>query len=202
MSVKQEAVNGAFSRDSFSQRSFLTLLLLTDWMEYTHTYFQRTVFSGDCKSWYKRGLARAYAFPNVARIISLTLCLTAPAGGPVVGLWPGSVLMAIETLDNPRWEDWTYTTNSGNRFGWCGNGWSQTELAGGDTGASPQHSFPAQSRGSPIPLTLTASQPIISTTSTILLFPFSAYLGPVALRLRVVTTFPLPLSAQLDDALL
>ncbi|GAA6008727.1 flavin-containing monooxygenase [Rhodotorula paludigena] len=93
MSVKQEAVN--------------------DWMEYTHTYFQRTVFATKCRSWYKRGLEE----------------------GAVVALWPGSALHAVEALEHPRYEDFDYTlaSPSKNRFGWAGNGWTTTELEGGDT---------------------------------------------------------------------
>lgn len=65
MSVKQEAVNGAFSRDSFSQRSFLTLLLLTDWMEYTHTYFQRTVFATVSAPLCSRNLCPCHSSPGL-----------------------------------------------------------------------------------------------------------------------------------------
>ncbi|BGP55503.1 hypothetical protein JCM8202v2_003107 [Rhodotorula sphaerocarpa] len=84
-----------------------------DWMEYVGAYFPTTVFGTKCRSWYKKGLEE----------------------GPVVALWPGSCLHAIETLRHPRWEDFEYTSAArhGNRFGWVGNGWSPTEAAGGDT---------------------------------------------------------------------
>ncbi|GAA5983688.1 hypothetical protein JCM10908_000381 [Rhodotorula pacifica] len=84
-----------------------------DWMEFLAAYFPTTVFGTKCRSWYKKGLEE----------------------GPVVALWPGSCLHAIETLRHPRWEDFDYTTASPqkNRFGWVGNGWSPTEVAGGDT---------------------------------------------------------------------
>ncbi|GEM07200.1 flavin-binding monooxygenase [Rhodotorula toruloides] len=91
MAAKQEAVN--------------------DWQEYVHTYFQKTVFSTKCRSWYKRGLEE----------------------GPVTALWPGSVLHGLGTLANPRWEDFHYTRSNRNRLAWLGNGWSKTELEGGDT---------------------------------------------------------------------
>ncbi|BGO99663.1 hypothetical protein NBRC10513v2_003890 [Rhodotorula toruloides] len=91
MAAKQEAVN--------------------DWQEYVHTYFQKTVFSTKCRSWYKRGLEE----------------------GPVTALWPGSALHAIKTIENPRWEDFEYTHLNKNRLAWLGNGWSKTELEGGDT---------------------------------------------------------------------
>ncbi|GAA6060117.1 hypothetical protein JCM10212_003525 [Sporobolomyces blumeae] len=96
MSVKQEAVD--------------------DFMTYVHTYFQKTVYSEKCRSWYKKGLEE----------------------GPVVALWPGSCLHAIKALKHPRWEDYDYTSSSsqGNRFGWLGSGWSAEEMddsGSGDT---------------------------------------------------------------------
>ncbi|GAA5971502.1 hypothetical protein JCM21900_001678 [Sporobolomyces salmonicolor] len=95
MSPKQEAVN--------------------DFMAYVHTYFQKTVYSEKCRSWYKKGLEE----------------------GPVVALWPGSCLHAIKTLKHPRWEDFDYTfsTPQNNRFAWLGSGWSHEEMEGseGDT---------------------------------------------------------------------
>ncbi|GAA5820474.1 hypothetical protein JCM11251_005640 [Rhodosporidiobolus azoricus] len=86
---------------------------VNDWMEYVHTYFPGTVFGTKCRSWYKKGLEE----------------------GPVVALWPGSALHAAEVLKNPRWEDFDWESGAvqHNRFGWAGNGWSQTEAEGGDT---------------------------------------------------------------------
>ncbi|GAA5900185.1 hypothetical protein JCM5296_001482 [Sporobolomyces johnsonii] len=95
MSAKQEAVN--------------------DFMAYVHTYFQKTVYSEKCRSWYKKGMEE----------------------GPVVALWPGSCLHAIKALKHPRWEDFDYTfsTPQNNRFAWLGSGWSYEEMDGseGDT---------------------------------------------------------------------
>ncbi|GAA5894197.1 flavin-containing monooxygenase [Sporobolomyces salmoneus] len=95
MSVKQEAVD--------------------DFMTFVHTYFQKTVYSEKCRSWYKKGLEE----------------------GPVVALWPGSCLHAIKTLKHPRWEDYNYTlsTPQKNRFAWLGTGWTREEMPGveGDT---------------------------------------------------------------------
>lgn len=34
-----------------------------DWMEYTHEYFKKTVFSTKCRSWYKKGLEGASTRP-------------------------------------------------------------------------------------------------------------------------------------------
>ncbi|GAA5979807.1 hypothetical protein JCM5350_002055 [Sporobolomyces pararoseus] len=95
MAVKQEAIN--------------------DFMAYIETYFQKTVYSEKCRSWYKKGLEE----------------------GPVVALWPGSCLHAIKTLKHPRWEDYdfTFSTPQKNRFAWLGTGWTREEMEGvnGDT---------------------------------------------------------------------
>ncbi|GAA5945817.1 hypothetical protein JCM3775_006788 [Rhodotorula graminis] len=91
MSVKQEAVD--------------------DWMEYTHEYFKKTVFSTKCRSWYKRGLEE----------------------GPVTALWPGSAGHALAVISHPRWEDFTFEASNRNRFGWVGDGWSREEVEGGNT---------------------------------------------------------------------
>ncbi|KAL2153897.1 hypothetical protein VTH82DRAFT_2573 [Thermothelomyces myriococcoides] len=80
-----------------------------DFMEYVDAYFRDTVYTGDCRSWYRRG-------------------------DKVVGLWPGSTLHALEVLRAPRWEDWVYETVDGasqrNRLRWLGNGRSITQVDG------------------------------------------------------------------------
>lgn len=80
-----------------------------DWVEFVNTYFKTTVFTDDCKTWYRRD-------------------------DRIIGLWPGSNLHAIETLRSPRWEDWVYKTknNERNRLWWMGNGWSELQLNNGD----------------------------------------------------------------------
>ncbi|KAH7392708.1 hypothetical protein BKA66DRAFT_412029 [Pyrenochaeta sp. MPI-SDFR-AT-0127] len=95
-----------------------------DFIEYVDAYFEGTVFSEECRSWYKN-----------------------KGTGEVVGLWPGSTVHCIEAMRSPRWEDYDYTyidelegvegdgLNSGkstrkraNRLAWLGNGWSAKQL--------------------------------------------------------------------------
>jgi hypothetical protein len=57
-----------------------------DFTEYADRYFEGTVFSEECRSWYKNGKT-----------------------GQVVGLWPGSTLHCIEVMRSPRWEDFEYS---------------------------------------------------------------------------------------------
>jgi hypothetical protein len=83
-----------------------------DWLEVVQTYFQKTVFLDDCKTWYRKG-------------------------DRVIQLWPGSTLHAIETLRSPRWEDYEYiyrndSPTERNRLAWLGNGWSEQQLNNGD----------------------------------------------------------------------
>ena len=46
--------------------------------------------------------------------------------GRNVGLWTGSCLHAVRTLEHPRWEDYNYETlnesGTSNRFFWLGDG--------------------------------------------------------------------------------
>lgn len=75
-----------------------------DFVEYADAYFAGTVFSEECRSWYKN-----------------------QGTGEVVGLWPGSTLHCAETMRSPRWEDYEYVyvgEREGNRMAWLGNGWS------------------------------------------------------------------------------
>lgn len=95
-----------------------------DFIEYVDRYFEDTVFSDECRSWYKnRGT------------------------GEVVGLWPGSTLHFVEALRSVRWEDFEYVyvgelegegEGSGegkggkkqkvNQLAWLGNGWSIKQI--------------------------------------------------------------------------
>jgi hypothetical protein len=81
---------------------------VADFQAYVKAYFANTVYTEDCKSWYKRG-------------------------DNIVGLWPGSTLHALEALRSPRWEDWVYERREGdgaNALRWLGNGWSTTQTDG------------------------------------------------------------------------
>ncbi|KAF2470673.1 FAD/NAD(P)-binding domain-containing protein [Lindgomyces ingoldianus] len=99
-----------------------------DFTEYVDTYFEGTVFTEECRSWYRNG-----------------------GTGEVVGLWPGSTLHCMECMRSPRWEDFDYTylqdsdmgadssveedgqvknrrKKKTNRLAWLGNGWSINQL--------------------------------------------------------------------------
>ncbi|CAN8095980.1 unnamed protein product [Discula destructiva] len=82
-----------------------------DFADYADEYFKKTVYTDDCKSWYKKN-------------------------GRIQALWPGSPVHALETLRSPRWEDFNFESKDGesdrNRLRWLGNGFSETLLGGGD----------------------------------------------------------------------
>lgn len=86
-----------------------------DFTAYVGKYFQKTVYTEKCKSWYKSDGGN---------------------GDWVAGIWPGSTLHALEALRSPRWEDWVYESvedkegGTGNVLRWLGNGWSETEKTG------------------------------------------------------------------------
>ncbi|KAK5746487.1 hypothetical protein LTR17_000867 [Elasticomyces elasticus] len=79
---------------------------------YCDAFFQRTVFSAKCGSWYKS------------------------ANGRVTALWPGSSIHAARALQNVRFEDFAMTTADNNEFGWIGDGWSLAERTGDADGLS------------------------------------------------------------------
>ncbi|CAG8022785.1 unnamed protein product [Penicillium olsonii] len=72
---------------------------------YCDNYFQKTVFTSGCRSWYKNGTE----------------------DGRVTALWPGSSLHAMKALAHPRWEDFEYEYVSDNAVGWLGDGWTENE---------------------------------------------------------------------------
>ncbi|KAF2154184.1 FAD/NAD(P)-binding domain-containing protein [Myriangium duriaei CBS 260.36] len=76
-----------------------------DFTSYCDAYFPTTVFSDQCRSWYR-------------------------TGDKITGLWPGSTLHCIEALRSPRWEDYEYEYQPGaeNQLSFLGNGWSSLQL--------------------------------------------------------------------------
>jgi hypothetical protein len=76
-----------------------------DFVEHINAYMPRTVWTENCRSWYKNG----------------------SEDGRVTALWPGSSLHYMEAMEFPRYDDFV-VTYTGNRFSWMGNGYSQTEM--------------------------------------------------------------------------
>lgn len=79
---------------------------VADWSAYCGAYFQNTVYTDACNSWYR-------------------------SGDRITGLWPGSTLHALEAMRAPRWEDFDFESVEGSRVNsmkWLGNGWSVTQL--------------------------------------------------------------------------
>ncbi|CAK96698.1 hypothetical protein CBS115989_2154 [Aspergillus niger] len=81
---------------------------------YAEKYFERTVYSSECNSWYKSPPPGATTLQQRKK-------------GRVTALWPGSSLHAIKALEHVRWEDFETTAYDGNEFGWFGNGWAEVE---------------------------------------------------------------------------
>ncbi|CZT52817.1 related to monooxigenase [Rhynchosporium secalis] len=78
-----------------------------DFTAYCDAFFPKTVWSERCSSWANGGRP----------------------GGRIHGHWPGSASHVNFMRRDPRWEDWewTYKTQTGNRFAWMGNGWTVKE---------------------------------------------------------------------------
>jgi hypothetical protein len=77
--------------------------------KFCEKYFERTVYSARCASWYKSSPPGS--------------SLEERETGRVVALWPGSSLHALKALKRVRWEDYELHSYDGNEFGWFGNGW-------------------------------------------------------------------------------
>ncbi|KAI9798294.1 MAG: hypothetical protein M1833_004866 [Piccolia ochrophora] len=83
---------------------------VANFTKFCEMYFEGTVHSLECSSWYKGG----------------------SKDGKVSALWPGSSLHAIEALSRPRWEDFDYSYVDDEEFGWFGDGWAERDRNGED----------------------------------------------------------------------
>ncbi|KIW80221.1 hypothetical protein Z517_06836 [Fonsecaea pedrosoi CBS 271.37] len=77
-----------------------------DFNEWKNEYMKLTIWTEECRSWYKSG----------------------STSGNVVALWPGSTLHYLEAVKDVRWEDWDIKHQPGhNRWEFLGNGHSTAE---------------------------------------------------------------------------
>ncbi|KAH7376842.1 cyclohexanone monooxygenase [Plectosphaerella cucumerina] len=83
-----------------------------DFVRYADKFFDGTVLTEDCASWFKSG---------------------GRADGRITAMWPGSLVHAWKAYENPRWEDFDYERMPGtevNRFAWFGNGLTVSQVEG------------------------------------------------------------------------
>ncbi|KAK7902522.1 hypothetical protein LTR67_002168 [Exophiala xenobiotica] len=93
-----------------------------DFNEHCRTFLADTVFSGNCSSWYKQG----------------------DIDGKVVAIYCGSSYHFIESLKEPRWEDYEFAYVGDvrpNRFAYLGNGITLGEAQGKSVGATQTSNF-------------------------------------------------------------
>jgi len=82
--------------------------------DHVDKYFDTTIFSYKCKSWFKRNQDE----------------------GRIIGLWPGSSVHAQQVLRHPRFEDFVYVhlpTAHDNLLCWLGNGLTMAQKNEGNT---------------------------------------------------------------------
>lgn len=78
-------------------------------VRHSDAFHQGTVWSHGCRSWYKNNTTH----------------------GRVAAVWPGSTLHFLESIKDPRWEDYEYVyADKFSRFLYLGNGTTMEELAG------------------------------------------------------------------------
>ncbi|KAJ6190510.1 hypothetical protein N7519_000531 [Penicillium mononematosum] len=93
-----------------------------EYNQHIQKYLERTVWTRDCRSWYKRGTV----------------------DGPVIAIYGGSIFHLLEAMKNPRWEDFKMDRTPEakiNRFSYLGNGTTLREAKGGDIGATQTLDF-------------------------------------------------------------
>lgn len=91
-----------------------------EYNEHVQAYLQRTVWVGNCRSWYKRGTV----------------------DGKVVAVYSGTSFHYTEALRNPRWEDWEFKhMRQNNRFSYLGNGITKKEARGATVGDTQTLNF-------------------------------------------------------------
>lgn len=86
-----------------------------DFVKYADEFFDKTVLTEDCASWFKSG---------------------GRADGRITAMWPGSLVHALKVYENPRWEDFEYEKlpeAAGNGFAWLGNGLTVGQMEGTQT---------------------------------------------------------------------
>lgn len=93
-----------------------------EYNQHVQKYLERTVWTGGCRSWYKRGTV----------------------DGPVVAIYGGSIFHLLEAMKNPRWEDFRMDRvpeARTNRFAYLGNGATVREAKGCSVGATQTTNF-------------------------------------------------------------
>lgn len=93
-----------------------------EYNQHIQKFLERTVWTRGCRSWYKRGTV----------------------DGPVVAIYGGTTFHFMESLKNPRWEDFDIDTKGlakANRFAYLGDGFTLREKKAGSVGATQTLDF-------------------------------------------------------------
>jgi len=72
---------------------------VNEFMEYKDRFFETTVWSENCNSWYKL-----------------------KHNNKIAALWTGSTIHYLRVMERPRYEDWDFTYLHKNRWTYLGNG--------------------------------------------------------------------------------
>jgi hypothetical protein len=107
---------------------------LHDFINHADTFLQQTVLASRCRSWFKGGKClRPYAMDlsgGCGSDVDAYTHLGKEDAPPMVH--PGSRIHWFHMLEEPRWEDWNWTSQNANRFAYLGNGFSSLEDEGRD----------------------------------------------------------------------
>lgn len=85
--------------DSISRTVKPKMEAADEFMIFKDKFFQTTVWSEKCNSWYKL-----------------------KHNNKIAALWTGSTIHYLRVVENPRYEDWDFTYLNDNRWSYLGNG--------------------------------------------------------------------------------
>lgn len=90
--------------------------------EHKDAVMQHLTFSGSCNSWYS-----TYVHALCRRFLTRYRYKGGTSDGRIVGPWPGSVNHFLESLAEPRLQDFEFVYRMTNRFAYLGKGLSRRE---------------------------------------------------------------------------
>ena len=95
----------------------------TEFNDYKDAVMELLTFSGNCNSW----CVIKFTFSD-APLLTVNRYKGGSSTGRIVGPWPGSVNHFLESVKNPRQQDFEFTYLSANRFAYLGKGLSERDV--------------------------------------------------------------------------
>ena len=104
-----------------------------DFNDHKDAVMELLTFSGNCNSWYVL-LSHFQAAKGRQFMLTEIRYKGGTSDGRIVGPWPGSVNHFLESVKNPRLQDFEFTYSTSNRFAYLGKGLSLRDIKKEDLG--------------------------------------------------------------------